>query len=210
MKGPHALVPTMSTPAHDNGSGEPIKLEPIDDSPPSVVKKEDDSWEPQSNPLTLAPETPVHEDPVLAEIEKFRVPNSTSYRCAHCDYILAGLTSRRCPECGEPFTIDEALLHGRESPPDMAILFAAVRRDTFKFYAGVFMLFAGFMAPNIRGGASFKTGPLSFRGLIMLIFMIPVLAFTTYFRQSGDVKWCDMIFIAGLIVLAGGIIVALP
>src|SRR5262249_28335642 len=30
----------------------------------------------------------------------------------NCDYNLAGLTTRRCPECGRDFTLTEALRHG--------------------------------------------------------------------------------------------------
>ncbi|MHC4235861.1 MAG: hypothetical protein ACYSUQ_12150, partial [Planctomycetota bacterium] len=34
-------------------------------------------------------------------------------RCSHCDYRLFGLSQRRCPECGRPFTWDEALAAAR-------------------------------------------------------------------------------------------------
>ena len=184
--------------------GEPVRLEPIKDSPEPVMSdNEDPRLQPQEELLLIEPESePV---PYPFDPDRLRVPNSTNYRCPNCDYILAGLTSRRCPECGEPFTIDDALMHGRESTIGMSELRTHVRRDTIKYWAGVLMLAAAFMGPNIRGGASFPSPPVSFRGWFMLIFMIPLMTFTTYIRQSGDYKWSDMLFIAGLVGLGVGI-----
>jgi len=45
------------------------------------------------------------------------VPNSA--RCLHCSYALRGLTSRRCPECGVPFDLNDPrtmCLPGRREP----------------------------------------------------------------------------------------------
>jgi hypothetical protein len=198
------MGPPMSVPPNHD---QPIRLEPIEDPPPKV-QEEVSEWIPATEPLILAPETPTTSDPVLDDLEQFRVPNSTNYRCAHCNYILAGLTSRRCPECGEPFTIDSAQMHGREPAPDMVNLISAVRRDTIKFYSGVGLLVAGFMIPNIAGGAFRTSGPMSFRGLVMLIIIFPAMMFTAYFRQSGDFKWCDLLLFAGLIIALFGTLLA--
>lgn len=183
-----------------------INLVPIND-PPVKRPAEDPRLELEDGPYSVEPEP----EPPPPEIDSNRlsVPNSTNYRCANCDYILAGLTSRRCPECGEPFTINQALMHGLESSTELSVLHSAMRRDSVKFYAGVFMLIAAFMGPNIRGGASLPSTPMSFRGWSMLIFMFPLLFFTAYVRQSGDHKWSDMILIAGVIALTVGLLLTL-
>lgn len=45
------------------------------------------------------------------------VPEKPAHVCPACDYSLTGLTSRRCPECGTPFTLVEARRAGRRAHP---------------------------------------------------------------------------------------------
>lgn len=42
------------------------------------------------------------------------VPANPPHCCPNCDYCLRGNTSRVCPECGQSFTLIEALRRGRE------------------------------------------------------------------------------------------------
>lgn len=43
------------------------------------------------------------------------IPPEWNLRCCNCEYDLTGLTVHRCPECGEPFDIDDTLRANRRS-----------------------------------------------------------------------------------------------
>lgn len=47
------------------------------------------------------------------------IPPRPLHLCPSCDYNLTGLTARRCPECGDPFTLQDARMRGFETSEPM-------------------------------------------------------------------------------------------
>lgn len=77
------------------------------------------------------------------------VPEEPLHLCPKCDYILTGLTSRRCPECGTPFTLLEARRHADRLSPAHKLDRRAVRWDQFSLYGGIALQVAGMTTPMI-------------------------------------------------------------
>lgn len=80
----------------------PIELEPISSEPM-----------PQRN-LGQFPDARTE-----AQAGTHAIPPKPLHLCPACDYNLTGLTARRCPECGEPFTLQDARMRGFETSEPM-------------------------------------------------------------------------------------------
>jgi hypothetical protein len=70
------------------------------------------------------------------------VPAGPQHLCPTCDYILTGLVSRRCPECGDPFTLDEARRRAVDRSPAIRRMHRAAQAQRwgglwgFRFWSG--------------------------------------------------------------------------
>lgn len=49
---------------------------------------------------------------------RIRTLRSDECRCQECGYLLRGLTSERCPECGVPYDTSSVIAANRESSSD--------------------------------------------------------------------------------------------
>ena len=132
------------------------------------------------------------------------VPQIPEHRCPNCDYILAGLTSRRCPECGEPFTLLEARLRGLELSDGIRQAMHGERLDQIKKYTGLFLHLASISLQNILAG---NWAALSFRGALLLAFMVPLWLGVILLKNVRDWNWSQACWIAGVgAIIMGGIL----
>jgi hypothetical protein len=119
------------------------------------------------------------------------IPEKPEHRCPKCDYILAGLTSRRCPECGEPYTLLEARM--REA-------MRSEHLEEVEKYVGLGMLFVSVELQNLlASGAGWLT--LSSRGFLMLVFMIPLSIGVIILKVVREEGWSYACWVAGLVAM---------
>lgn len=114
------------------------------------------------------------------------------HRCLQCDYILTGLVSRRCPECGTPFKLRAP----HRTPTIGGQDRTAILSDRIAFRGGILLLIAGTVAPMISldGSDSFSV-PLRFLmvGCGMLILTV-AFAYKSFFQRT----WPEAMLLAGL------------
>lgn len=129
------------------------------------------------------------------------VPSKPEHRCPNCDYILAGLTSRRCPECGEPFTILEARMRGIEMSEGMQEAMRNEHLQEVKGWVGLGMLVVSVELQNVLafGGGGWLT--LSSRGFLMLVFMIPLWIGVIVLKAVREEGWSYACWVAGLVAM---------
>ena len=126
------------------------------------------------------------------------VPQRPEHRCPNCDYILAGLTSRRCPECGEPFTVLEARLRGLELSDGIRQAMRSDRKDEIRKYVGLLLVLASVELQNVLAGDWLALSP---RGMLMLTFMAPLWLGILLFKQLRDENWAYACWVAGLVAI---------
>ncbi|MFH1417742.1 MAG: hypothetical protein ABII12_05575 [Planctomycetota bacterium] len=135
------------------------------------------------------------------------IPSKPQHVCPTCDYLLTGLTSRRCPECGECFTLSEARTRALQMTVDVQRLQRKARRGRWLLVLGIVMASFGILWPwhSYRGTAPPSVLALTPRGYLMLIVTVPVsvIAFATkcWFGR----KWWEVVFAAGLVMLIMGL-----
>lgn len=129
------------------------------------------------------------------------VSERPQHLCPNCDYILTGLTSRRCPECGEEFTILEARMRGIELSDGVRRLVRSETIARIKMYAGLVLIVLSVWFQNVGPGTATSVLGLAFtyRGWVMMIFMGPLWALTVLYKVAGDRQWNEAIWLAGLI-----------
>jgi hypothetical protein len=181
-----------------------------------MTARPDENADPIKRPLIeLAPLTPEKDLPPGGKFEErwvsleqefeasginVPVPAQPLHLCPTCDYNLTGLTARRCPECGEPFTLLDARDRAVEKSIGFRRHFATVEFEQWKMRIGWALLVAGFLAPLFR-----RSGPswwpqlqLGVRGGFMLIFAPIFLFFTCFYKVIRDTTWADAILITGI------------
>lgn len=77
------------------------------------------------------------------------IPMHPLHLCPTCDYILTGLKSRRCPECGTPFGLIEARRHGAQQSPRARRDMRALKWARISTYLGEALFLAGMITPMI-------------------------------------------------------------
>jgi hypothetical protein len=171
------------------------------------------SPDPEERPLIeLAPLTPANILPVGGKFEErwvtqeqqvesgaghIPVPAEPLHLCPTCDYNLTGLTARRCPECGEPFTMADARDRGVEKSIGFNRYFSTDRYERLKYRLGWALLFAGFFLPVLLMRPAGRTAWTQRGG--GLIFLMPIfLAFACFYKVIRDRTWGDAILVAGL------------
>ena len=112
--------------------------------------------------------------------------------CLQCDYILTGLVSRRCPECGTPFklrAVPRSLLIERQDR-------VAIQSDRIAFRGGIVLLLAGTVAPMIvHSSGNGLSGPIPFwmAGCGMMI-LAAAFSYKSIFHRT----WPEAMLLAGL------------
>ncbi len=130
------------------------------------------------------------------------VPSHPLHFCPNCDYNLTGLTSRRCPECGEQFTLTDA----RRTAIDKSLgRFTRLRMlpqwERARFLVGVGLTVISILAVNfihLGGGRSL----VSFQGGLMVIALLPTLIWSGFLQDLMGWTPSDVALIVG-VVMAG-------
>jgi len=124
------------------------------------------------------------------------VPAAPLHVCPGCRYVLTGLTTRRCPECGAPFTLRDARSAAQGGKGSFAREdIRAIRVARICLIAGAVMLIAGFGMPAVlseRPGATLA---------VMMGFFAPALLVGLLLRGLLDVSRHIIIVLLGLIAL---------
>lgn len=171
-----------------------------------------ESSDPDQRPLIeLAPTTPAKDLPPGGKFEErwvtteqmietgavqIPVPAEPLHLCPTCDYNLTGLTARRCPECGEAFTLPDARDRGVEKSIGYRRYFVTERYEQWKFLIGWALIVAGFLMPVLWRPWSRPAWGLRGGGMI---FLTPIfLAFACFYKEIRDTTWADAILVAGL------------
>lgn len=129
------------------------------------------------------------------------IPQRPAHVCPNCDYNLTGLIARRCPECGEAFTVLEARMRGIELSESVQSFVRLEWISQFKLYAGIALLalsvwLANFYTGSVRGWLGLD---MSFRGVLMLSFLPALLFLAVVYKITRDRSWPDALWLAGLI-----------
>ncbi len=128
------------------------------------------------------------------------VPERPPHLCPECDYNLTGLVSRRCPECGTPFTLSEARHHADGSSPATQRDLRSARFERIFFYGGLALLVGGMVTPMvIPWGGVARIMALRFW---MTVLTILILTVAWVFKSALDWGWADCMALAGLLSLA--------
>ncbi|HVP13020.1 MAG TPA: hypothetical protein VMV94_17730 [Phycisphaerae bacterium] len=167
----------------------PIELEPLAIAP---IKIEREPW-----PVIFPPEPPVPQDPLHA--------------CPNCDYNLTGLISRRCPECGQPFTLIDARSHGFDLSEDGREYRRWMQTDRAILLFGIALLAFGLSCPCIQ--RDLFTGTLQFAPSLktwgVWIVIVPLLAFVSVVNLYYQRRWSVVLLLIGLLAAALGLVAAL-
>lgn len=131
-------------------------------------------------------------DPALIPVPA--VPLRT---CSTCGYPLTGLLSRKCPECGTPFSIAA----GRNVtiiPTSEVEDRRAVALDYVKSVLGLIVLGAGILAPWIGPGLTLTVA----RGVLVSMVNLFFLKHLADYKIASSQAWSEFLFRAGLMTAA--------
>jgi len=95
---------------------------------------------PAASPAGPAPSRPIPAYPV--------------HLCPNCDYNLTGLTSRICPECGQPFNVRDARYHATREVPEVRRYYRRVVIDRWLGRTAVVLLGWAIIMPNLKRSAT--------------------------------------------------------
>lgn len=152
-----------------------------------------------SEPSNAAPRSFGNVDqPVLAA--DMPVPAQPPHVCPHCDYNLTGLTSRRCPECGEPFTLIDA----RRSADEKSLgRFTRLRMlpqwERARFLVGVGLTVISILVVNILHLGAGRS-LVSFEGGLMVIALLPTLIWSGFLQDLMGWTPSDVALIVGVVM----------
>ncbi len=122
------------------------------------------------------------------------IPARPLHECPSCEYNLTGLISRRCPECGEPFTLSEARQQGSLRSPRTRQDLRAVRADRVSLQLGIALQLASVIVPMIvlSGGRS--------GGQIMFMWIgLTILTLACLVKGYFAIPWAPTMLTAGLV-----------
>ncbi len=141
-------------------------------------------------------------------IDHGEVPKRPPHICPNCDYDLRGLTSRRCPECGEEFTLLEARMRAIELSDGVRGALREETLDQIKVYGGLGLMVLSIWLQNMMPGslAGWFGVHATRQGWLMLIFMLPLWLATPIYKFLWDRTWPDAIGAAGVVAAAAGLI----
>jgi hypothetical protein len=162
------------------------------------------------------------------------VPSSPAHLCPRCDYNLAGLTSRRCPECGSPFTLIAARSHAFDKTEAGQLRRREERREKKKssarvassredlrglwFLIGFVLIVLGFVSPGIVGvvwprpvGSNwfFSDVKVLFRVMIVFTTMVPVDTVIAIFAARRGWSWTPTVLFIGILTCVVGTLIGI-
>ncbi len=185
----NAMTGQPASPDIDPIPSSPIELEPLDlePAPQRNVGQFPDARTNSFDGVYTIPEKPLH-------------------LCPTCDYNLTGLTSRRCPECGEAFDLHEARLRGFESSELMrSFRLRALLGRTRVVIGFVLMVLACVGANSLRlngflGPTFTPIYRVTLPGLLLAIFTGSLLLVTTLSKHYFELEWANLILGVGVAV----------
>ncbi|RIK67616.1 MAG: hypothetical protein DCC65_05640 [Planctomycetota bacterium] len=135
----------------------------------------------------------------------YALPGRPLHLCPSCDYNLTGLTARRCPECGQPFTPHEARMRGFETSEPMKEL---ARRltwgKTVVITSWTLIVIAFYCSNSFRITLSpFSVSVLTWTsltstGFFMLTLTISMLIIATIIRAFFEISWTYVLLTIGV------------
>lgn len=128
------------------------------------------------------------------------VPAFPPHVCPNCDYNLTGLTSRRCPECGEPFTLlDARRTAGEKSLGRFARLRILSQWERARFLVGVGLTIISILVVNfLHLGAGRSL--VSFQGGLMVIALLPTLIWSGFLQDLMGWTPSDVALLVGVVM----------
>lgn len=187
-----------------------------------MTERNDEPADPANKPMIeLAPPTPADDlppgnrfedrwitseqriDPATSDIP---VPAAPIHLCPACDYNLTGLTARRCPECGEAFTLAEARNRGVARSMGFRRYFATQHFEQLKLRTGWALLVIGLVLPMVHRGTTswWPRLYIGVRGGIILLFLPIFLTIACFYKALRGTTWADAILLVGLAVALFG------
>lgn len=155
--------------------------------------------------------------------EELPIPAKPLPLCPRCDYNLTGLTSRVCPECGKPFTVQEARAHGFKQSKEgrsagyrggergwRSALAQTVREcaAALALALGMAMTGLGFFAPIVTANIWPRTGgmlplgaKIAFKVVIAMTVMIPVDAVIAGVGARRGYGWTAILLVTGVLTV---------
>ncbi|MFQ5422746.1 MAG: hypothetical protein ACE5F9_02075 [Phycisphaerae bacterium] len=124
------------------------------------------------------------------------VPSEPPHLCPWCDYNLAGLTARRCPECNKPFTLAEARRRGSEQSEETRQDYRSIRHDRYRLATGTVLFVAGLTGSLT--GARFLALRLWVMGTLYGTMAVLVVMYKVFFQKP----WSHAMLIMGLLSFA--------
>jgi len=129
------------------------------------------------------------------------VPSRPLHLCPYCDYNLTGLTTYRCPECGQPFTLSEGRQRALDMSPEMRTLHWSAWMDRYSGLFGFLLLVAAAVVPNtIAGGcANWPVLTITGAGLLSWGFLLALILCACLVKSFLDTTWSRLLFGSGLL-----------
>jgi len=146
-----------------------------------------------------------HDDP------RIPIPEAPLHQCPTCDYILTGLISRRCPECGEEFALSEARRRGFELSEEMRESYRWLRNEKIMLAVGLFLMVIGFALPwfSYTPGLGWPVITISRRGWIMVYLIPEMLLVWMILRVYFGTRWLHIVFATGLLSAFVGLLLVI-
>lgn len=194
----HARKPTA---AEANLSQEPLHpdehpAQPDDpDSPADIYALQGDESD------LDAPPAPAEPAGAPLPFELPPVPEKPPHVCPSCDYNLTGLTSRRCPECGDHFTLEDARYAGGGGRGGSVEQASRQRMLTLRrrYHTGLALIAIGLIGPWATRGFDHKA-PL----MILLLVAAPIILPSIYYTMNSEVEWATLVLFWGIMTVIVG------
>jgi len=138
------------------------------------------------------------------------IPQHPLHLCPYCDYNLTGLTSRRCPECGEEFTLSEARRRAFDFSAAGRQLQRAFHWEKGILWAGYGLIAFALLWPciwydRLIGKLEFHFG---IRALFILWLVLSMLCLTVLFKLYYDWRWSRVLPVTALLLAATSLVIA--
>ena len=131
------------------------------------------------------------------------VPDWPLHLCPYCDYILAGLTTYRCPECGQPFTLIEARQRAIMKSPEVRRLFYRALLMRFGGVIGVTLFLAAAALPVVLADHLAQPRTLNPASTTMVVwsFLATLLISGVLVVFMLEIAWPRALLITGLLAV---------
>ncbi len=139
------------------------------------------------------------------------IPQHPPHICPYCDYNLTGLTSRRCPECGEEFTLSEARRRAFDFSTEGQKLRRAFRWETGLLWGGYGLIAFALIWPclwydRLLGRPVFHLG---FSAMFMLSLTFSGLCLALLFKLYYDWRWSWILLVLAIFLAMTSLFVGL-